>query len=116
LIKQNPQQFFVDVIRRHGRGNDGLTSHEAIDVVCTKSHHISLRRKFRILYGKPSDQIFTGPALFDHLVGFARTHTSAHIKLTPSSYLNVEMTMDQHIILHPSRGLDPRAYNSRCAR
>jgi hypothetical protein len=46
--------------------------------------------------------MFTGPALFDHLVGYARTHTSAHIKLIPSSYLNVEMTKDQHILLHPT--------------
>jgi hypothetical protein len=35
---------------------------------------------------------FTEPALFDELIIYARAHASAQTKLTPSSYLDVEMS------------------------
>jgi hypothetical protein len=44
LIKQNAQQFVVDVIRRHDRGNDCLSSRGAIDVVREIAPHLTLRQ------------------------------------------------------------------------
>jgi hypothetical protein len=76
------------------------------DVILAESQQLSLTHGLVSFQVVPKDidgrPLFTGPALFDHLVGYARTHTSALIKLTPSSYLNVEMTKDQHIFLHPT--------------
>jgi hypothetical protein len=42
-----------------------------------------------------------GPAFFDELITYARAHTSAQTKLAPSSYLDVEVSKDQQIILDP---------------
>jgi hypothetical protein len=44
LVKQNAQQFVVDVIRRHDRGNDGLSSREAVDVVREIAPHLTLKQ------------------------------------------------------------------------
>jgi hypothetical protein len=35
--------------------------------------------------------VFSGPALFDELAGYARAHTFTQTKLTLSSYLDVEI-------------------------
>jgi hypothetical protein len=52
----------------------------------------------------PKRPFITGPALFDHFVGCARAHTSAHTKLTPSTYLDVEMSKYHQITLDSTAG------------
>jgi hypothetical protein len=42
-----------------------------------------------------------GEALFDHMAGYARTHAGS-CEITPSAYLDVEMSTDQKRILNPS--------------